>query len=141
MTFNVNKINVKYYRYLKKKQSDTCCILYNSTLKLVIDPKYLGVIINSKLSFNKHIDLTCKKLIVYVRTLSFLQHNLYHCQQKVKIDAYHIYICKAYFRVCSDSLSPHTQQNINKLEGIQHRAVRFVMSDFSTYSSVSTMLS
>jgi len=37
--------------------------------------------------------------------------------------------------------APHTQQNINKLEGIQRRTTRFVMSDFSTYSSVSTMLS
>ena len=37
--------------------------------------------------------------------------------------------------------APHTQRNINNLEGIQRRAARFVMSDFSTYSSVSTMLS
>jgi len=37
--------------------------------------------------------------------------------------------------------APHTQRNINKLEGIQHQTARFVMSDFSAYSSVSTMLS
>ena len=36
--------------------------------------------------------------------------------------------------------SPHTLQNINKLEAIQRRAARFVMSNYDRHSSVSEML-
>ena len=35
----------------------------------------------------------------------------------------------------------YTQRNIKKIESIQRRAARFVLSDFSTYSSVTAMLS
>ena len=44
-----------------KPQSEVCYTLNNNQLKQVTDAKYLGVIINSKLSFNKHIDITRKK--------------------------------------------------------------------------------
>ena len=37
--------------------------------------------------------------------------------------------------------SPYTNININKLESVQRRAARYVMSDFNRYSSVSEMLS
>ena len=37
--------------------------------------------------------------------------------------------------------SPHTASNINKLESVQRRAARFVMSNYDRYSSVSEMLS
>ena len=87
MTFNVDKCEV--VQISLKPQSETSYILYNSKLKQVIDAKYLGVIIDSKLSFNKHIDMTCKKAN---STLSFLRRNLYHCQRNVKIDAYHTYV-------------------------------------------------
>jgi len=87
MTFNVDKCEV--LQIFLKTQSNTCYILYISKLKQVTDAKYLGVIIDSKLSFNKHIDMTCKEAN---STLSFLQCNLYHCQWNVKIDAYHTYV-------------------------------------------------
>ena len=35
---------------------------------------------------------------------------------------------------------PHTTQNINRLEMIQRRSARFVMGDYHTTSSVTTML-
>ena len=37
--------------------------------------------------------------------------------------------------------SPSTEHNISKLEMVQRRAARFVMNDFSGYSSVSRMIS
>jgi len=67
MTFNVDKCEV--LQISLKTQSDTCYILNSSKLKQVTDAKYLGAIIDSKLSFNKHIDMTYKKVN---STLSFL---------------------------------------------------------------------
>ena len=37
--------------------------------------------------------------------------------------------------------SPYTNININKLESVQRRAARYLMSDFNRYSSVREMLS
>ena len=37
--------------------------------------------------------------------------------------------------------SPHTAANINKLEAVQRRAVRFVMSNYDRHSSVTNMIS
>jgi len=67
MAFNMDKCEV--LQISLKTQSDTYYILYNSELRQVTDSKYLGITINSKLSFNKHIDMTCKKAN---STLSFL---------------------------------------------------------------------
>ena len=36
--------------------------------------------------------------------------------------------------------SPHTNKGIDCVESVQHRAARFVNSDYSRYSSVSSML-
>ena len=42
---------------------------------------------------------------------------------------------------CSTVWSPYTICNINKVEAIQRCATRFVLSDYSRYSSVTAMLS
>ena len=73
-------------------------------------------------------------------TLSFLRCNLYHCQRNVKIDVYYTYV-RPILEYTVMAWAPHTQKNINKIKIIQHWAARFVMSNFSTYSSVTTMLS
>ena len=76
--------------------------------------------------------------------LKVLYHSLdathsYHCQRNVKIDAYHTYV-RPILEYAVTAWAPHTQRIINKIKTIQRQAARFVMSDFSTYSSVTTML-
>ena len=93
----------------------------------------LGVIIDSKLSFNQHVDMTCKKVN---NTLSFLRCNLNHCQRNVKIDAYQSYV-RPILEYTMTAWAPYTQRNINKIEAIQCWAARFVDSKL-TYSSVTT---
>ena len=36
---------------------------------------------------------------------------------------------------------PHTVDNTNRLEAVQRKSARFVMNDYSTYSSVTAMMS
>jgi len=59
-----------------KPQYETSYTLYSSKLKQVTDvkTKYLGIIIDSKLSFNKHVDMICKKAN---STLAFLIDIIY----------------------------------------------------------------
>ena len=63
--------------------------LHNYKLTTVSKAKYLGVILDSKLSFNNHVDATCKKAN---SVLSFLRRNLRHCHRRIKIDAYNSFV-------------------------------------------------
>jgi len=66
--------------------------------------------------------------------------SIYHCQRNVKIDAYQTYV-RPILEYAVTAWAPYTQRNIKKIESIQRWAARFVLSDFSTYSSVTVMLS
>ena len=59
-----------------------------STLKLVNEAKYLGEVIDSKLTFNTQVNSVCKRAN---SALSFLRRNLYSCQREVKAEAFQIY--------------------------------------------------
>ena len=56
------------------------------------------------------------------------------------MDAYCTYV-RPILEYAAIVWSPYTNININKLESVQRRAARYVMSDFNRYSSVSEMLS
>ena len=70
---------------LKKNPLSTEYYLHNYKLTTVSKAKYLGVTLDSKLSFNDHVDATCKKANL---VLSFLRRNLRHCHRRVKVDAF-----------------------------------------------------
>ena len=66
------------------------CTLYGRHLKEITEAaKYLGVAIDCKLSFTKHIDTVCKKAN---STLAFIRQNLKSCQRQIKVDAYLMYV-------------------------------------------------
>ena len=91
---------------------------------------------DSKLSFNQHINAICHKTN---SVLSFLCCNLKSCLKKVKIDSYNLCV-KPILNYAATVWSPHTQQHTNKLEAIQRCAACFVMSDYCPTSSVSAMI-
>ena len=91
--------------------------LYGQELNQVHQAKYLGLIQDSRLTFNKHIECICKRA-----------NSALHLLEEILISArgsrYLLYLRETNF-------------NINKLESVQRRAVRYVMSDFDRYSSIS----
>jgi len=97
---------------------------------------YISVTLHSKLSFNYYIDATCKKAN---SVLSFIRRNLRHCQRRVKTDAYNSFV-KPILNYAAPVWTPHADYYINKLEAIQKRAARFIMSDYRRSSSVTAML-
>ena len=112
-------------------------LLYNQELCHVTEAKYLGLTLDSHLTFSKHIDNICKKANI---TLGLIRRNTYHCQRYVKIDAYNTYV-RPLLDYAAFVWSPHTATNTGKLESIQRRAARYVMSDHERFSSVSNMIS
>jgi len=108
----------------------------NSLIKEVSSATYLGVTIDSKLTWNAHIQKITNKAN---QTNSFLRRNLRHCPSYVKCNCYKSMV-RPIVEYASSIWDPHTAININKIEAIQKRAARFCYNDFSSQSSVSNML-
>ena len=85
---------------------------------------YLGVIIDNELNFNQHVDDMSKKA---TNLLNLCRHNLHMCSKEVKNSAYNM-IVRPHLEYASTCWNPYTKRNIDKLEAVQRRAARFVLS-------------
>ena len=97
---------------------------------------YLGVLLHKSLSWSSHITKTAAKAS---QVFNFLRRNLYNCSSSVKASAY-LTIVRPIMEYASSVWDPHQQCDIQAVEKIQRRAARWVMSDYSRHSSVSSML-
>ena len=84
--------------------------------------KYLGVELDSKLTWNEHISAITGKPN---SSLCFLRRNLYNCPEQIKTQAYYSLVRPNLEYACS-VWDPHTQKNIQSIEKVQPRAARFV---------------
>ena len=88
--------------------------LYDNPLRIVNAAKYLGVLLDSKLNFNRHIETICKKAN---GALAFLKHNLYSCNQQIRNQAYMLYI-RPILEYASIVWAPYTKSSTEKLEAM-----------------------
>ena len=93
---------------------------------------YLGVELDSKLDFNIHVSQTAAKA---QKTLNLLRRNLHGCTTRTKDMAYKTLV-RPSLDYASSAWDPHSQKQIDKLEGVQNRAARFVASDHRRTTSV-----
>ena len=84
--------------------------------------KYLGVELDSKLTWNEHISAITGKAN---SSLSFLRRNLYNCPEQIKMQAYHSLV-RPHLEYAFSVWDPHTQKNTQSIEKVQLRAARFV---------------
>ena len=110
--------------------------LHSTELDITISAKYLWVEIDSKLSFNQHINNICKKTY---SVLGYLQRNFSNCPCKGKADIYSTYV-KPILEYTITVWVPYTRCSINKLKSVQRHTAHFSMSDYYLTSDVSTML-
>ena len=87
MTFNTDKCEVLQVTLSNPKP--TSYFLYNNQLRMVSHAKYLGVTLDSKMNFNKHITTICRKAN---SVLALLKRNLYHCNSQIRSQAYFLYV-------------------------------------------------
>lgn len=135
MRFNAPKCHVIRVTN-KRKPIPASYTIHGHVLEVVNSAKYLGVHIDSKLSFNTHVDTITKKANC---TRAFFSRNLSHSSQKVKEAVYTTFI-RPTVEFAATSWDPHTQRNTKKLEQVQRSSARFVMGDYRRTSSVSAML-
>ena len=119
----------------KKKPLMSDYNIQGTILSVVPVAKYQGVSIDSRLSFNHHIDYVAKKS----DSISIISRTTKLCPLLVRAEAYTTYV-KPLWEYSSSVWNPHTQRNINKLEAVQRRAARAVLKDYDRTSSVTSML-
>ena len=126
MRFNPDKCEVISVT-LKKKPVLTNYVIHSEVLRRVNCAKYLGVTIDSRLSFNSHVDNICKK---GNQLRAFVHRNTKGCPRPIQSQAYSTIVRPA-LEYASVVWDPHTAKNINKLQKVQRRAARGVMNDWT----------
>jgi len=102
---------------------------YNMDSITISSAKYLGIIIDEKLNWSKHIS------IISSSTLGFLNRNLKFCPLHIKESCYKSLVIPILEYACT-IWNPHTRKDILNLEKIQRWASRFVTNRYSCVTNL-----
>lgn len=102
----------------------------------VSEYKYLGVTLTNSLNWNTHITNVCDTAF---RKLCLLRHKLKHVPAETKLLAYTSLIRPKLEYACV-VWDPYTKTNIDALERIQRKAVRFIFSKYRTTDSPTALM-
>lgn len=94
--------------------------------------RYLGVLINSALTWSDHI---VKLAADSSRTLGFIKRSLRPSPPTVRKLAFETFV-RSKLEFASAIWSPHQGYLISSLEAVQNRAARFISSQYSKHASV-----
>ena len=136
MKFNATKCYVMSI-HRSKKPLTKFYQLNGHILQKVSENPYLGLIIRDDLQWSSHIAKTCSKAN---STLGFIRRNLRNVNSSFKQTAY-ISLVRSVLEYSCSVWDPHLEKDISRIEGIQRKAARFVKSDYSSYNSVTDMIS
>ena len=122
-----NKKNIIKHQYKMEK----------SKLRNVEQEKYLGVIINNRLSWLPH-----AKMISCCASLKrqFLQRNLSTCNRDIKLQCYKTYVRSPIIEYASPVWDTNNKNVMKKVESVQRKSARFILNDYNKDSSVSKMI-
>ena len=135
MNFNIDKCIL-----LRFTQSHSPIIngyfLNNQVIQYSDVYKYLGIQLNNTLSWNTHITTIVNKA---TRMLNFIKRNLSKCIYTTKSTAYTTLV-RSILEYATEVWDPHHKFLIRKIEMVQRRAARWVLSDYRLQSSVTAMI-
>ena len=137
MKLNKDKCNIMSINRSKSLDPTNDYHMADKRLGVVSSHKYLGVFIQNDLQWDTHVREICTKAS---KLLGMLRRNLSSCSPKVKETAYYALV-RPGVEYASPCWSPHEKQHINRIESINRSAARFVLGNYSTYSSVTAMKS
>ena len=113
---------------------DVTLFLCGSELEKVDVFKYLGVLINTKLSWSDHIDGICKKAR---KILGLVYRRFYQDSSPDTLRALYITLVRPHLEYAAQLWDPHTHCDVNKLEGVQKFALRVISHQWdSTYEDL-----
>lgn len=106
------------------------------TVQKVDEYKYLGLHFNDKLLWDKHIDCIVAKA---TQRLWSLKRLLRYSSSKTKLTVYKT-LLRPILEYANVVWDPFTKTNINKLENIQRKAIRFVYNRYDSFCSPTALL-
>lgn len=134
MQINTEKTNHLNFTSVPKSQTNTY-ILNNSIVHSVTSVKYLGVYINSSLTWTDHIKYITTKA---QKKLGFLKRRLHLADRDTRLQAYTFFV-RPSLEYASVIWHPYQIALTNLLEAVQNKAARFIMSSYSRFQSVSSL--
>ena len=136
MEFNADKCKVLRFTNKIKKTEETYSI-HGYNLELVKTAKYLGVILDSKLTFNKHITTTSAKA---QNCRYFLQRNLRTCDKEVKLQSYKTFV-RPIIEYASIVWDPVGNLKLNQhIESVQRKSARWICNQWQHEASPTAMI-
>ena len=132
MAFNTSKCNVMSVN----STSQRFYTMSNDILQEVDHATYLGISFSNDLTWSHHTDQVTKKAY---QKLGFVRRNLHGAPKRSKARAYTCLI-RPGMEYAAPIWDPYLQKDINSLEKVQRKAARWVKSDFSPHSSVTSMM-
>ena len=135
MQFNPSKCQVIHITR-SRSPLPTTYTLHGETLEAVASARYLGVDIANDLSWKTHVSRITNNA---KKSLGFLRRNLKTKSTSLRENAYKA-IVRPQLEYASPVWDPHTKDDIQKIESVQRRAARWVLGDYSPYSSVTDMI-
>ena len=123
MAFNASKCFLLRVTHSRDNVVNYTYTMMGQPITSVTQHKYLGVELDSKLTWNEHISAITGKAN---SSLGFLRRNLYNCPEQIKTQAYYSLVRPHLEYACS-VWDPHTQKNVQSIEKVQHRAALFVV--------------
>ena len=136
LSLNVNKTNHIIFGSKKMKFVDSCnkIKIDNTPIEQVQSTKFLGVIINSRLSWEDHIKAVRNKIS---KSLGILYKIRYNLSSDTLLSLYQTLI-RPYFDYCNIVWASESTVSLNKLFRLQKKAVRIIT--FSRWNSHSNPL-
>ena len=135
MAFHPEKYNAIRVTRAKNPISSSYT-LKGHTLQMENSTRYLGVELQSNMSWNRHMNQAVKKA---KSTQGFLRRNLRVLNEQTKSSAYFSMV-RPIEEYCSTVWNPYTTEYIKKVEMVQRRAARYVTNWYHNTSSVTSML-
>lgn len=146
------KVNIRYFHKWKIKinENKTEAILFTKRRPKILDNifygdlkiiwldkvKYLGVMLDHRLTFNEHINYLCHKAIVNLIRLYAIFKNR-HFDKRSRVILYHTLVRSAMLYACP-VWSMSCKTSIEKLQRVQNKFLR-IIGDYRTYTLISCM--
>lgn len=111
--------------------------VFGSEVSSVSSCKYLGITLTQNLTWSSHIMNVASEAN---RTLGFIRRNLRLATPSIKTLVYLTYV-RPKLEYASAIWDPHQSNLSSALEKVQNRAVRFIYSDYSYFTSVTALKS
>ena len=140
LTVNIDKtyvIPIGTQQRLSKQQSNLNIKFMDVNLDTVNSIKYLGVTIDSNLSWNDHVSNLCKKVSPKIELLRKLKHKLPINQ----LNTIYQSIIQPHFDYCISVWGHTTANNIKMLQRLQNRAARIITGMYDWEQSATELVS